>query len=648
MPQPLWAWPSQGHTYVNCDGFVIPTSPSSSVGTRPTSVAPSISLFTHYLKSEVCRCLSSINTTRYLKHDGRLESLERQETRRESTGSGSWQPTFLWSFMNANQPGYWEDPSVSPSCRDEEEAQRTREDESPPTLSSGGEAGAASHSSDDNAEVGQVRSTAAEHGPPPHQSVGFWHRGLDAVRRDVVRRWLLTTAVLLLFIVGILSLFWGVLFAQDEKTRSLVVYVVDFDGQAAPYDSVTPFVGPIVTRTARQLLEEPGPSLGYTVVPASHFRQDPLAVRRAVYDWECYAAIYVNPNATALLREAVAVGNASYDPRGSLQFVLLSARDQTTYESVVYPHLASFAQAFSAAFGPAWARAVATNASWTRDHLAAASTAVNPGISPLVVDLRPFQPPAATPSVSIGLIYLIIMAFFSFSFFLPIHMNFVIPRGHPPLHFWQLILWRLFSTVLAYFFISLAYSLVSLAFRIPFRPPPASPVEPPPPQGATAYGRGSFLVYWMVNFVGMNALGLACENVAMLLGQPWTALWLIFWVITNVSTSFYSLDLAPGFYRWGYAWPLRHIVAASRQILFDLRSQIGLNLGVLFAWAAVNIALFPLCCYYMRWKGEREKRREEVARDRYVVKTEGGDEKELPKQVGQKPPIRKRGFWRGV
>ncbi len=62
------------------------------------------------------------------------------------------------------------------------------------------------------------------------------------------------------------------------------------------------------------------------------------------------------------------------------------------------------------------------------------------------------------------------------------------------------------------------------------------------------YGRGTFPVYWMLNFIGMIALGLACENVAMVVGQPWTGLWLIFWVITNVSTSLYDIDLAPIFY----------------------------------------------------------------------------------------------------
>ncbi|RAL61182.1 hypothetical protein DID88_010261 [Monilinia fructigena] len=57
----------------------------------------------------------------------------------------------------------------------------------------------------------------------------------------------------------------------------------------------------------------------------------------------------------------------------------------------------------------------------------------------------------------------------------------------------------------------------------------------------------------------------------------------------------------PKFYYWGYAWPLHNLVEASRQILFDLHSRIGLNFGVLFTWVAVNTVLFPACCYFMRW-----------------------------------------------
>lgn len=216
-------------------------------------------------------------------------------------------------------------------------------------------------------------------------------------------------------------------------------------------------------------------------------------------------------------------------------------------------------------------------------------------------------------------------------------MKYLKPEGHPPLKFPQLILWRYTATLSAYVFLSLAYSLISLAFLVNFSGgnPVSSHVWPTVAEAGNpdAYGRATFLVYWALNFWGMVALGLASENVAMFIGMPWMGLWLIFWVITNVSTSFYDIDIEPRFYYWGYAWPLHHgesfrlspaptgvvakfskggeawadgfrcvVVQASRQILFDLRPEIGLNFGVLIAWSAVNTAIFPGACYWMRWK----------------------------------------------
>ena len=174
--------------------------------------------------------------------------------------------------------------------------------------------------------------------------------------------------------------------------------------------------------------------------------------------------------------------------------------------------------------------------------------------------------------------------------------------------------------------LSLAYSLVSMAFQINFTHTNPITSETQVTDMAygnpIAYGRGTFVVYWMLNFFGMIALGLACENAAMVVGAPWMGLFLIFWVITNVSTAFYDVEIAPVFYRWGYAWPLHSselfplcvksgyadlvlVVEGSRQILFGLHSRIGLDFGILIAWGAVNTAFFPLCCWFMRWKKQR-------------------------------------------
>ncbi|KAI1501845.1 MNNG and nitrosoguanidine resistance protein [Biscogniauxia marginata] len=491
---------------------------------------------------------------------------------------------------------------------------------------------------------GRFLALAAE---PPHQSVGFWHPSLNRARVEIALQWARILLIIMTFVIAVLSMYWAVLYGVEDNMRVLKINVVDFDGQIAPYNNVTPIVGPIITNlTERMYRARSQRSLGYVTVEPSQYDFDPIAVRQAVYDWDCWAAIIINPNATALLQEAVMTGNSSYDPTGAIQYIIQSARQESTFNNYIVPQLEALSRQFAAQFGPTWTETLMMNSSYNPTVLARAPAAVNPGISPLRIDLRPFAPATATPAVSIGLIYLIIVAFFSFPFFLPIHSRYIADKSHPPLHFWQLIIWRWSTTMLAYLFVSLIYSLVSMAFQIPFWHPPAPATEPA--FNATSYGRASFVVYWMVNFVGMNALGFACENMAMALGQPWTAFWLIFWVITNVSTAFYSLELAPRFFRWGYAWPLHHIVQASRQILFDLKSEIGLNLGVLFAWIAVNTLLFPLCCYFMRWKMERGMRAAEAGRDRYVVRTADGGDVEFPKKEGTKPPIRKRGFMRGV
>ena len=139
-------------------------------------------------------------------------------------------------------------------------------------------------------------------------------------------------------------------------------------------------------------------------------------------------------------------------------------------------------------------------------------------------------------------------------------MQYLTPKGHPPLKFPQLIAWRWAATITAYLFLSLAYSFVSFAFQINFTNtnPITSETQVTISEygNPIAYGHGTFLVYWMLNFWGMIALGLACENMAMVVGQPWMGLFLIFWVISNGSTAFYDIEIAPSFYRWGYAWPL--------------------------------------------------------------------------------------------
>ncbi|KAI1179722.1 MNNG and nitrosoguanidine resistance protein [Nemania sp. FL0916] len=474
----------------------------------------------------------------------------------------------------------------------------------------------------------------------PHQGVGFWHPTMKKLRGHVFKSWIRTIVILTAFLFAALSLHFGVFYNVNNHLRFLEVHIVDFDSQVPPYDNVTALVGPVLTNLTRQIhsssIQQP---LGYRIVPPSEYNFDPNAVRRGVYNWDAWAAIVVNPNATTMLLDAVTKGNASYDPTGAVQYIIQTARQETTTYNYILPQLEILLSQFSSQFGSMWTKMLLTNNSFSPMVLAEAPAAVNPAIVPLKIDLRPFDSWVATPALTIGLIYLIIVAFFSTSFLSPIHNKYVQLQGRPPLRFWQLIIWRWLATVTLYLFVSLTYSLVSLAFGVPLWGDPGSATEVI--TNATSYGRGSFIVYWIVHFIGMMALGLACENAIMVLGPRWMALWLIFWITTNVSTAFYSLELAPAFYGWGRAWPLHHVVQASRQIIFDLKSELRLNLGVLIAWTVINTALFPLCDFCMRWRIEHERRKELESRDQNIVRATEGEHELLSKEGEMQAKTRK-------
>ena len=76
--------------------------------------------------------------------------------------------------------------------------------------------------------------------------------------------------------------------------------------------------------------------------------------------------------------------------------------------------------------GEMWTRQVLQNATTNQtllNNIAQVPQALSPAIGFSMFNLRPFYPYVTIPAVSIGLIYLIILAFFSFSFYLPIHFK---------------------------------------------------------------------------------------------------------------------------------------------------------------------------------------------------------------------------------
>ena len=253
----------------------------------------------------------------------------------------------------------------------------------------------------------QENGNGKPHSETKPQPVGFWHSDLRQVRNRAFAKWIATTAFLMAFILAVLSLYWGVFFNVEQRLQNLHVYVVDFDG-VSPYDTTghAPFVGPAVTKMVEEMAGNGMPTLGWKIRPASEFNNDTLQVRQAVYNLDAWAAIVINPNATAMLYSAVANGNTSYDPLGACQLVYQDARDDTNWYDFMLPILSQFMTQAQSMVGKEWAGMVLKNASDSAvlANIQKVPQAVNPAIGFSEFNLRPFFPYTGIPAVSIGLI----------------------------------------------------------------------------------------------------------------------------------------------------------------------------------------------------------------------------------------------------
>jgi hypothetical protein len=170
-------------------------------------------------------------------------------------------------------------------------------------------------------------------------------------------------------------------------------------------------------------------------------------------------------------------------------------------------------------------------------------------------------------------------------------------------------IYRMTLLPVLYFFLSLLYLALSCMWQIKF---------------GKFYGASGYVIYWMLSWVAMMAFGLVIENVNNVLGPPFTPVFFVFWVITNVATGFFPVELLSNFYLWGLAWPLRHDLIGAKAILFGTKNLLGLNFGVIIAWVAVSLALQP----FTIWIQLRKKRKEVEAHRREILERAYGKDDE--------------------
>ncbi|PBP25870.1 hypothetical protein BUE80_DR003154, partial [Diplocarpon rosae] len=300
---------------------------------------------------------------------------------------------------------------------------------------------------------------------------------------------------------------------------------------------------------------------------------------------EFWFGIVVQANATTAMNYAYDVGNTTYDPTGSIHLIYEEGRNSLTIMQLGYPKVLGFMNEFVLKF--AKQKQESLRAANMGNTAALARQAATPlPVSFAIYNTAPYTPSTAEAATEIGTIYLIIISFLSVLMFGALNEAMM---GKVSLV--RYYIYRMTILPVLYFFLSLLYLALSCAWKIDF---------------GKFFGASGYVIYWMLSWVAMMAFGLAVENVNNVLGQPFTPVFFVFWVISNVATGFYPVELLSSFYKWGLAWPLRHDLIGAKAIIYGTKNLLGLNFGVLIAWVAVSLILQPFTIWLQLRKNKKQ------------------------------------------
>ncbi len=119
-----------------------------------------------------------------------------------------------------------------------------------------------------------------------------------------------------------LSIFWGSTYKLETYFSRLTVHYVTFDTDPNSFLNA-PMLNEVQYEAA---LPRSIPHLGWEVHDASEYPNGLEDVKQEVYSQKCWGAVVINANATSAWRAALANGDATYDPTGSIGLYFASAR----------------------------------------------------------------------------------------------------------------------------------------------------------------------------------------------------------------------------------------------------------------------------------------------------------------------------------
>ncbi|KAF8644054.1 hypothetical protein AX16_008707 [Volvariella volvacea WC 439] len=399
--------------------------------------------------------------------------------------------------------------------------------------------------------------------------------------------------LIILAIFSVFSIYWGALW--KIPAHSLSGLVVDYDnGQ----------IGTLVTEELARLSDG---RIAWRIEPASDHPGGIEQLMDDVLKDRIWVVVAVNPNASEALEASLNTPDPSYNGSGAITVLASEARNENAFRSITRPTVQAQLQTISYQFARTLARSLASNPNVNVTNVMAVSpqTIVEP-ISYSLNNLRPFDVPVALAVTFVGLIYLLIL-----SFFLVMIANTAREASGlaHTLSTRNLIILRLGTAFIGYFFLSLFYSLLSVAFQLPL---------------TRWFGKAGFMIFWMLNWIGMASVGLALESVFTLLTPRFIPFFMILWIIVNVSVSFLPIDILPSIYRYGNAAPFYLVGRGIRTIVFGTNNTLSLDFGILIVWIVISCITLPIFQILVRRRERSRPKEQPQAQAKAIVSPGAG------------------------
>ncbi|KAF9509682.1 hypothetical protein BS47DRAFT_1411675 [Hydnum rufescens UP504] len=408
--------------------------------------------------------------------------------------------------------------------------------------------------------------------PPPlsNYSHSFFAPEL-ATKRKVFIEGLITTTILTIIVIWVnLSLYWGAFAHQRDFSKFLDARFIDQDGNDLGTAMRAAFQANIDARTNSKI--------GWVINnQAQSFSDD--QVRNLVIEERAWGLVIGKYGATDALIKARENGDSSYNASAAVTFYYNQGRNENGANNYVVPYTEAILNTalanFSAYYTAEYFARQAGNVTAMRG-VARAPQTICDVFSYSSLNLRPYTAPVAQSITIVGYIYVVIFAFILTMTSLQERLAL-----KPFASFRQAVFYRILLPVLMYIPLSLSYAMLSLNTKVPF-------------DSKYSYAGGFFLFLFYI-FLGMCAL--ACDatvQCAATVVPPRFMTFFIFpLILSNVAVAAIPIQLQPWFYRYGYGLPVYNLGQATRTIIFNTKSHLGLNAAVLLAWIALSLVVLP-------------------------------------------------------